>query len=234
MTALNYSKTLVPGAAENTNDLNTILNDIKTWSTSIDASNIVDGTVTETELTASLLGKVGVSDAVNVRRGKSIITTAELVTSTTYAFATTPDRVSAVVLPTDGLMFVIYRATWKESVDDAARAAIFLGTDQLTRSGPGLPDKVCSGLLNQGSSGTPTQYSPLGTPIFGFDGAAVVGPPYGGDVTTGQLVSGSANGFDMAVIMAAAGTYDVSVKFKSTSGNVTVKDRKLWVWTMGF
>ena len=36
------------------------------------------------------------------------------------------------------------------------------------------------------------------------------------------------------MVFAAAGTYDISVQFKASSGSVTVKNRKLWVWTMGF
>lgn len=32
----------------------------------------------------------------------------------------------------------------------------------------------------------------------------------------------------------AAGTYDVSVQFKASSGSVTVKERKLWIVSMGF
>jgi hypothetical protein len=49
------------------------------------------------------------------------------------------------------------------------------------------------------------------------------------EVTTGQVVGvvGSWGGF--AVVFAAAGTYDVSVQFKSSVGSVTVKNRHLWV-----
>lgn len=47
-------------------------------------------------------------------------------------------------------------------------------------------------------------------------------------------IAGSANQFGFVVLFAAAGTYDVSVQFKSSSGTVTAKERKLWVWTMGF
>lgn len=50
------------------------------------------------------------------------------------------------------------------------------------------------------------------------------------DVATGQLAD---NG-DLA-IYAAAGTHTVSLRFKSSAGgSVSVKDRKLWVWTQAF
>jgi hypothetical protein len=71
---------------------------------------------------------------------------------------------------------------------------------------------------------------------------------YGGDATTGQVV-GAGNGSvsyqnevrattsnlmmgGPCYIFAAAGTYVVSIQFKSTSGTVTVKGRKLWAWSM--
>jgi hypothetical protein len=34
-------------------------------------------------------------------------------------------------------------------------------------------------------------------------------------------------------VFAAAGTYTIGVKYKATSGNVTAKERKLWVATLG-
>ena len=54
-------------------------------------------------------------------------------------------------------------------------------------------------------------------------------------VTTGQLIGaqalssiGTAGG--PMYIFAAAGTYKISVQYKSTSGNVKVKERQLWAW----
>jgi hypothetical protein len=62
------------------------------------------------------------------------------------------------------------------------------------------------------------------------------GGAYTGDVTTGQLLGRNlaATLMGLAVVFAAAGTYDVSIQFKSASGSVTAKERKLWVEAVSF
>jgi hypothetical protein len=60
--------------------------------------------------------------------------------------------------------------------------------------------------------------------------------PYTGDVTTGQIVGTvSAAGLGgPCYFFAAAGTYTISIQVKASSASVTIKNRKLWVWTIGF
>jgi hypothetical protein len=182
--------------------------------------------------------------------GKSIVATAETRVNTAYGLMPTPDRVQSIVLPTDGLIAVLYQATWQESVADAARAAIFIGSNQLKVpvNLASLPDVESA---RSGSTSTAQDYPLLTDPVGLVTPANSL--PYSGDVTTGQAVGISQGGttalslcYDVAgskitvpahgggacYVFAAAGTYDVSVQFKATSGSVTVKNRKLWVWSM--
>lgn len=197
-----------------------------------------------------------------VRRGKVNIATAESRTNTAYGLLTTPDRVQNVVLPTDGLICVGYQATWQESVNGAALASIFVGANQLKAASSALSAPVTSRTEASIGSGTTAKDVVLGSHQMGLaslmldanDAAAA----YTGDVTTGQVIGGGLEiGYNFPTtvkdgsnvnqtlttysivggpcfIFAAAGTYDISVQFKSTSGSVTVKNRRLWVWTINF
>lgn len=175
--------------------------------------------------------------------GKSIIAAAEARSSASYGVMTTPDQVRNVVLPTDGVLAVMYQALWQESVDGAANAAIFLGSNQLKRrefgsAAPQLQEAYCAGGAN-----TYKGLGSYGGGLFGPLGNITAGPATS-DVTTGQVVgtlddslgygSPQNGAWGAAYIFAAAGTYDISVQFKASSGNVTAKERKLWVWTLAF
>jgi hypothetical protein len=185
-----------------------------------------------------------------VATGKSVIATSEARTNVAYGTLTTPDQVSSIVLPTDGVICVLFQATWQESVADTGRAAIFIGANQLK-----VASDINAGAVTQaGRTGsaatnrdTPLISHPLG--LAGLNGNA-----YTGDVTTGQAIgvtlttvgnlNQEINGTNKTLadsqvggpcsIFAAAGTYVVSVQFKSSSGSVTVKNRRLLVWAMGF
>lgn len=165
------------------------------------------------------------------RRGKSIIAAEESHSSVSYGLLHTPDRVRNVTLPTDGLIIVAYQALVK-SDSVAAQAAIFLGPNQVKAANPGFVPGGQSA-LEPGLS--PDVYKPLGT----FGGGLQMAPANtdtGTAVTTGQIVGGVVGGSNggLCALFAAPGTYDVSIQFRSSSGTVTVKDRKLWVWTVGF
>src|SRR5512138_2253761 len=62
-----------------------------------------------------------------VGRGKVNIPGAETTAATTYSPTNlaTPDRVQNVVLPTDGLIVVVYQALWQATVASNGAAAIF-------------------------------------------------------------------------------------------------------------
>ena len=159
---------------------------------------------------------------------KSIITTEQTRENAAYGVMTTPDRVE-VVMPENGLIAVGYQASWKQSASgEGASAALFLGANQLKclpEAEEGSPSvQACK--LNM-PSGT---YTALAT----CTGGLVTGGPllaYSGDVTTGQIV-GARGKFGICYIFAGAGTYLISVQFKMPIGSVTVKNRKLWAWSM--
>lgn len=250
MGTLSYTHTLTAGTPENVNHLNQNLTDIQTViNGGIDATNITDGSVATAELASSAVTNdkldpttvavmAGVSQTGSVRRGKTIIATEESRTNTAFGTLTTPDQVSNVVLPTDGLIYIVYQAVWKQSASAAAQAAIFIGSNQLKVTSTGATSPQVQFTLvtpNETNSYKPVFSFPQGLYSEGPTGAE-----YSGDVTTGQAVgqddlttaTGKRGG--ICTVFAAAGTYTVSVQFKASSGSVTAKNRKLWVWTQGF
>lgn len=204
-----------------------------------DAVNSLDVENLSTDAAATLgVGATG--------RGKSIIATEESRTNTAYGTLATPDSVT-VTMPTDGLIFVACQAMWKESVSGGAKAAIFLGANQLKGASiqfgglaPTPVVQAAEGVQATNTAGSPAtnlyryfSSSPIGL-VRGTAGTSDL--DYTGDVTTGQAVfsTTTSGGSGVAVIFAAAGSYAVSLQYAATSGSVTVKNRKLWVWTMGF
>jgi hypothetical protein len=188
---------------------------------------------------------------------KSIIATPESRTNVAYGLLATPDHVPNVVLPTDGRIAIVYRALWEESVAGAARAAIFVGTDQLKVPLAGSAAPVTQAAATDASfaatfvhlittpaglvsgraaasietdAATPQAVAlvavPTGPPLVMELGASVIAP-VGGPTDT-QIAGGA------CIIEAPAGTYDVSVQFKASSGSVTAKSRRLWVSVLGF
>jgi hypothetical protein len=131
---------------------------------------------------------------------------------------------------------VLYEATWQSTVSGAAFAAIFLGANQVKIPANGSAAPVV--YEASGPSGFVNSDSPLTTYSAGLN--SVDSGSYSGDVTTGQIVGIQGTGHagvsrgGPVYIRAAAGTYDVSIQFKATSGTVTAKNRNLYVWTIGF
>jgi hypothetical protein len=212
------------------------------------AAGVALGLSADTTLTRTAAGVMRTNGAFS-SGGKSIIATSEARSNTAYGTLTTPDTVT-VTMPTDGLIAVGYQATWQESVQGAAEAAIFIGANQLkAASGNGLPDAQSAVLGSPISAATPT-------PLFTFGGGlgsmGAMGAGYSGDVTTGQIVGGAMPGGNIRsklaittitqtgaaggglLVFAAAGSYAVTVQFKASSGSVTAANRKLWVWPLAF
>lgn len=185
-------------------------------------------------------------------RGKSIVSASEAVSGAavgTWVFAPTPDRVQGLVLPSDALIFVAFEATWRmasNASSNVALAAIFIGANQLK----GVQADSAAPVVQQASlaaPGTPpTNVAALHSFAGGLASVLPPGSGYTGDVTTGQVVGSYDPASDGAgavpsragavAIFAAAGTYDVGVKYSKGSGSAqpTVNDRKLWVWTLPF
>lgn len=200
--------------------------------------------------------RLGLTDGGTTRRGKSIIATEESRVNAAFGYLPTPDRVQSVVLPTDGLIVVSYSAVWKHNQGGVAPdAAIFLGANQLKcrEHGGNLGNQAAT--ANYTAPGTAGIYNPLVSCPIGLMTVSDDSGAAPDDTTTGQTVALAAilkaswtvgaathygvswNGGGPCYIHAAAGTYDVGVQFRNQSAGdktITVKNRKLWVWTIGF
>jgi hypothetical protein len=116
---------------------------------------------------------------------KSIIATEQSREGAAYGLLPTPDQVT-VVLPTDGLIAVAYKATWKNSVGSAGMAAIFIGENQLkiyNVGGPGSPE-----VMTEAAAGVSlTGFVGLSSAAIGLVSSGNV-ERTGEDVTTGQAL----------------------------------------------
>lgn len=179
----------------------------------------------------SLAQKLGISNASGVRRGKRIINDEHVRTNTSYGLLTTPDQVENVVLPTDGLIVIAYQALFKSSVQGAGEAAIFIGSNQLKGRQPNTADPTVDSA--ETVTNATDRFCALSTSGEGLvsDNASV---SHGGEISTGQVISADPGEGGPCYVFASAGTYTVSVQFRATSGSVTVRERKLFVWTMAF
>jgi hypothetical protein len=170
-----------------------------------------------------------------VRRGKSIIPGAETVAAAGYTLFPTPDRVQNLVLPTDGLIIIGFKALWRNSVANSGRLGIGIGTNQLkvaqANAAPVVQEVGGTGMDATSWAGVST--GPVGLISSGGAGAGA-----SSDVATGQSLAASdavlpASG--LCVVFATAGTYDVTISGKVVAGGtVELTERKLWVWTVGF
>jgi hypothetical protein len=224
----------IPGQPNATEEpkIVTALSQIVAAVNAVDSSNIVDGTIAPDDLQSALLDKLGASSASVVRRGQSSIVTQETRTNAAYGLMATPDRVSSLVLQTNGLIVIALQAMMSETTTvGTARAAIFIGANQLkvaASAGPVVQETAAK-------AATIGTFNPVFTTAQGLtvqDSATV----YPGDASTGQLVGFSIAGqTGICYVFAAAGTYDISVQYKTVStGSVVVSNRKLWAWTVGF
>jgi hypothetical protein len=169
-------------------------------------------------------------------RGKSIISGTESRTSTSYITMPTADQVNEIVVPTDALLAIAFQGAWQQSNASTAFASIFIGANQLKGA-----DTVASGPLtcDIGLGTAVAQDNVLASGPGGLVSFGTNATPYTGDVTTGQVigtrtgtVSSGSFACGVCYVFVAAGTYDVSVQTKSSAGSVTMKNRKLWVWSM--
>lgn len=202
---------------------------------------------------ATTLQRSGINDSTVTRRGRSIIATSEARTNVAYGTLTTPDTVTGINLPTNGFIVVLYWATWQESVANAANAGLFLSSNhvKIADTNDSTSSAIDIGTYATVGSTTAARARPLTSYPGGLTGCTVFddgtsdtpdGTGYTGDVTTGQVIGsaaltatkGSKYAGGPCYIFADPGTYDISVQFKSTSGSVTVSNRKLWVWTVNF
>ena len=192
-------------------------------------------------------------DPDRTQRASSIIATAQSTTSTSYVKLTTPDQVTGITMPTNGLMAVWFQGLWSEQAINDARAAIFLnsgsGDQQLFMADSAqLTDNVPQAAAIGSNLGVginaPLVSAPNG--LISQEGTGML------EVTTGQALGvGGVSGYSWesagtqynvyggpyipgvggpCYIFAAAGVYTISVQFKSVGGHtVQAQNRKLWV-----
>lgn len=215
--------------------VSTALQTILTWA---------NGNIDAVNLSALLAQSATVNQSGQTVKGAVNIAASESRTNVAYGTLTTPDQVTGVVLPSNGLIVAWYQATWQESVSGASRAAIFVGSNQVKATIASAGDVA---VQEAGTNGdTANTANSLTSSAMGLISAK--GQSHAGDVTTGQVVGvfpGSTVGFiggaaftgvsgGVCFIFAAAGTYTISVQFKASSGSVTASNRKLWVQALSF
>lgn len=217
----------------------------------IPTDGIEDGAITSDKLNLTVASQAGVSVGTVKRRGSTIVNTAQICTSGTYDWLATPDRVDDLVLPSGGLIGLLYYAEWGY---DEGMAAIHLNEVQLKIPSLGVYDTSRAAATREDSNAP--DYQPIFSHPGGlerlegtvdFDGA-------GAYPTTGVTLGAHANyvggtggtfpwdygaddywlGGQICWIYAAPGTYDVGVKFLSAGGELSVRNRRLFVWVEGF
>lgn len=170
--------------------------------------------------------------------GKSIVATSQTRTSSTYGTLTTPDSVANVVVPTDGIVQVRYVAQWSIAGTATANAAIFIDSTQVTAPQSNSLADPSIGVLDNASGDR--WLSSYGQGLISDHAAGGTGLP-ASPATTGQIISTiggtglpASGGGGACEIYLAAGTYTVSVQFKTSASTLTVKNRKLWVRVLPF
>lgn len=150
------------------------------------------------------------------------IATEESRSSTSFGTMATADEIKDIVLPENGLILVAYSAMAKSSVAEAGRAALYLGSNAVSNYG-----QITESVVTSGSS---ARLVTCGQPGVGST------PPVPGNFdTSGGTSTFGTSGVALPPLMlfAAAGTYNLSVQFRATSGSVTAKERKLWAAVLG-
>lgn len=141
--------------------------------------------------------------------------------SATFGTLSTADLIKEVKVGEKGLVRIGYSARFKSSVSAAGQAAVFIGANQL-KLYTTEPKAVAAVTVGTTFRQLSSSFSGLAT--------STSGEATGSDVTTGQIISVSASGGEISLFV-AAGTYEVSVQYKATSGSVSAKERRLWVET---
>jgi hypothetical protein len=251
MPALSFPFSIVAGDIPIANRVQSNFNAIQTLlnTTKLAGDNLQNGIITPAMLTTALQDTLGVNGAVT-HRGSSIIAAEGTRTNTAFgALSNGPDQVASVVVPTGGIMRVLYHALWKGSSVDAKQAAIFIGANQYKTPVTGVGTVVEAAYsTNDGATG----YEELLSANVGLVDEPVASASVPG--TTGEGLGVVNSGFPSQLIISnatvkqeevaegvcvihglAAGTYTVSVQFKCAgTGTVLAKNRELYVEVQGY
>lgn len=180
----------------------------------------------------SVAAQLGISQTGSVRRGKLLTATSQTTTSATYTTLTTPDTVASLVVAANSIIHVGFFALVKISSGT--------GTATIQVSDVAVNDPLHSTAALE-CAFTSTVFQDMYT-TFNDVTMAGVNNKYGATMKVGAHTldiaapSTPCAMFSMLpIFIKTAGTYDVKVKFKSSSGGtVTVKDRYLYVKTEHF
>lgn len=177
--------------------------------------------------------------ALPILQAKKSIIAAEQTRGTGLDYLGTPDKVTGIVVPPNGLIVVLFMALVKNTSGFEGKAAIVIDDDPVTRwqgggGGPGENERYFpndageykalvttgAGLATVSDSGTPEQTAPSGPHIVGLD----------------DSVSGDQRqlGGPCYIVHPAGGEVDVGIQFGGDSGTTSAKNRCLWVWSMAF
>ena len=146
----------------------------------------------------------------------------ESTSSTSFALLTTHDEVE-VTVPTAGIVSVVYRAAW-EAVTHTAEAALFVGSEQAAYN----TMNAAAATLSAGAG------------FYTLSTGAAAGATYATALQTSSATTAAETAAWMAgppvpLVIPTAGTYKLSVRFKTASGGeVHVKERKLWAKVEAF
>lgn len=194
---------------------------------SVVTSKIADGNVTREKLA---------SDAKPMHwYPPKIINAEDERNSTSFGLLGSGDVVANVVLPSNGLIVVLYDATWRGQTEGASVfAAIFLDEVQMK-----VPDTSAGEPIPQEATKTPGSFlsgyfARLNSYWNGLvsndnSGDATGNEDYGTGTAVGHLQGNRLSGGGPCYIYADAGTYDVSIRFRASAGVVRANTRRLWV-----
>lgn len=119
--------------------------------------------------------------------GSSVVATSESRTSTSYGLLPTADRAQNVVVPAGALVEVDYQALWKTTSGATARAALFIGSNQLAVAVAGMATPQAQAARCLSPHFQPVHSCPLGL-IAPTDEDSGYFTTDVANVTTGQVV----------------------------------------------
>ena len=160
-----------------------------------------------------------------------VIAAEEARANAAYGTLATADEIKEVVVPAGALLLLGYSALWKMSALNTGKAAFFIGANQLKvpsgeAAAPIMQEAECNSAA--GFVGLSSSYSGLssgnGNNSFVTTGMALMAPPVGATPGIGGIA---------VVQRLAAGTYNITVQYKMSSGTITVKERALWACVLG-
>lgn len=145
-----------------------------------------------------------------------VIATEESRTNTSFGTLTTPDEIKSVVVPENGIIRIGYIALAKSSISENGELAAFVGSEELPPGG--------------NTAITTNEFRRFYSSVRGLERSSV-GSSFGAG--TVMLRAGATLSGGMMEAAPPAGTYNVSVQYKASSGSITAKERRLWVAVLG-